>query len=373
MPIPLEVLRRVQVVYTHAHCPDGMATAMILKDAFRMLGTSPRIEFLAHGTPEHKEASRGAQEGWALWCDIAPDRDVVSSNPVRERCFAILDHHIGARDVVEMFLQLHGCGAFADEKLEPGVSGAVLAFRKVYVPALQSLKKPAELELHEMNLVREFAECVGARDTWQTQDTVRFKRGQWISKMLMSKPARHWLDLLFTYGDGSQSLHPPYLNDSEVSAGAALFDAHEEAVRQAVGQCVGMNVGDDIDKGDGRREPMRLLVFQEQASGFRLCSDVAEALRRQNDTYRNEPSVFMIDVVAGFFFVVDKPGAEPRLLYSLRGLNGFDVASFAKANGGGGHTAAAGFSVALDSSIARLGSPYEVARALLEDFVRHGQ
>ena len=52
--------------------------------------------------------------------------------------------------------------------------------------------------------------------------------------------------------------------------------ASEEAVRQAVEQCVDRllewpAMGDEAG--------VRLIVFQEQASGFRLCSDVAEALR----------------------------------------------------------------------------------------------
>lgn len=43
------------------------------------------------------------------------------------------------------------------------------------------------------------------------------------------------------------------------------------------------------------------------------------------------------------------------MVWSLRGLGGFDVAAFAKAHGGGGHTAAAGFAL----NEAPQGTPYE--------------
>lgn len=49
--IDVEVLKQVTVIYVHANCPDGLASAMILKDAFRMLGMAPRIEFLAYTKP----------------------------------------------------------------------------------------------------------------------------------------------------------------------------------------------------------------------------------------------------------------------------------------------------------------------------------
>jgi oligoribonuclease NrnB/cAMP/cGMP phosphodiesterase (DHH superfamily) len=357
MPVPLELLRKVQVVYSHAHCPDGLASAMILKDAFRMLGTSPRIEFLAHGTPEHREAGL---VGRALFCDIAPTGGVADMTTVGPH--VVLDHHVGAKDIVLGFNgRANGdVGVFADEKLEPGVSGAVLAFREVWAPVHDETSKdqPVELAHSEYMQVMNFARDVGARDTWQTKDE-RFQRGQWISKMLMSHKASDWLDY-----------HSPYLHEEEVSLmGRALFEAHEEAVRQAVDQCVAIELGQAWNVMDGADSRMQrdvtLFVFQEQASGFRLTSDVAESLR----------SLFTADerfkgVVAGFSYVVDKPGGAPRLLYSLRGLNGFDVAAFAKTQGGGGHTAAAGFSIPLEKLKAVGLTPYEYVRDAIGVFLQ---
>lgn len=336
--IPIEVLRRVSRVFTHKNCPDGMATAMILRDAFRMLGTSPSIEFLAHGTPEHARAGHAANlaDGeCVLFCDIVPTYQRSSPAAGFADRTVVLDHHKGVEELVRSFGDL---GVFADEKLEPGVSGAVLAYREVWLPIWRHVRGDvdnASMRTFETQVgVENFAECTGARDTWQTKDP-KFQRGQWISKMIMSKPASWWLG---GYESATKPIEVapnatirnprPYLTEEEVQAGRALFEAHEEAVRQAIDQCVHLEVGIS-----------RLIVFQEQATGFRLCSDVAESLRQK---WRGGDSWA---VVAGFSYVVDKPGDDPKLLYSLRGLNGFDVASFAKANGGGGHTAAAGFTV----------------------------
>lgn len=409
--IPIEVLKRVAVVYSHENCPDGIASTMILKDAFRILGTSPRIEFLAHGTIEHRIAAnctsshvpvdsackkyqRGMVDGRcvycdheehchpgpgatceigsgeeastidcniALFCDIAPH--VEAAEHARLAGAIVLDHHKSAEELVRSFGEL---GVFADEKLEPGVSGAVLAFREVWVPARNyAAKNSTEWTFQAETNTKDFAECVGARDTWQTKDP-RFQRGQWISKMLMSKPASYWFDYQMGH-DGSR--HPPYLTDSEVEIGCALFEAHEEAVRQAVDQCVEYSFATNVmDSMPPHYCGVRLLVFQEQASGFRLTSDVAEAIRQERGKATHDATV-----VAGFSYVVDKSGGEPRLLYSLRGLNGFDVAAFAKANGGGGHTAAAGFSIALRThGCVTMTDPYEEVRRRLETFLITG-
>ncbi len=337
--IPVENLKEVGVIFTHKNCPDGMATAMILKDAFRMLGMSPRIEFLAHNTPEHKGAIGRhylhSQNTRALFCDIAPHPDVYRDHIVAGDI--VLDHHKGVEELVRSFGPL---GVFADEKLEPGVSGAVLAWREVWEPINRDTGTHDFLLGSCVIHGREFAACVGARDTWQTTSP-KFLRGQHISKMLMSKPASYWL-----HGD-----ERPFLAEEEIQCGRALFEAHEEAVRQAVGQCV------IFEMPEGQKKCVLLYIFQEQASGFRLTSDVAEAIRAGAD---NGPGA-----VAGFSYVVNKPGEAPVLLYSLRGLNGFNVAALAKQNGGGGHTAAAGFSVP-----AAADNPYELIRVRLVDFLR---
>lgn len=346
--IPIEKLRQVTVVYTHAKCPDGMASAMILKDAFRMLGMNPPIEFLVHDTEEHEKAGREVREGeLALFCDISPSSK--GGFPLNTAFWAangehaiVLDHHKGTREIVEAFGEN---GVYADAETEPGVSGAMLAFREVWAPIFElkwDVAKVGEATRAPALVIRRaveyFAECSGIRDCYVTSD-LRFIRGQHIAKMLMSKPSTYWLEprdvmLEGPVGWGKEAGPLPCLTNQEISNGAALFEMHLEAVRQAVDQCVIYDIA----------EKVVLYVFQEQACGFRLTSDVAEATRvRLKEQGSDHPGI-----VAGFSYVLDKPGSSPKLSWSLRGLNGFDVQKFAEENGGNGHAAAAGFATKIE-------------------------
>jgi hypothetical protein len=357
--ITIERLKQVQVVYTHAHCPDGLASAMILKDAVRMLGTAPRIEFLAHGTEEHKRAGAGVDELHVLFCDIAPHADLMSmllDAQASPDTVIVLDHHVGARAIVEAFGKN---GVYADAEKEPGVSGAVLAFREVWAVVHEQYSKtqPVELSHHIFMHVQNFARDIGARDTWQTEHP-RFVSGQHASKVLMSRSAASWL------ADGRL----PYLLELEMAAGRALFEAHQNAVAEAVEQAVYYLVPNEV--GAQRRlsgsvgTRTCLAVFQEQSSGFRLASDVAEHLRLRDEQCGTQPDWERVDAVAGFSYVVDKPGGDPRVLYSLRGSHGFDVCAFAKRMGGGGHKAASGFTATVEQ-VSASGGPYQFIRGAL--------
>lgn len=66
------------------------------------------------------------------------------------------------------------------------------------------------------------------------------------------------------------------------------------------------------------------------------------------------------DLVAGFAYGADEGGQRVRLSWSLRSRAGVDVSAIAARHGGGGHTAAAGFSVHDDGR-----SPYVRASELL--------
>lgn len=341
--IPIEVLRQVSVVYCHAKCPDGLASAMILKDAFRMLGTTPRIQFLVHNTKDHRDAIvrhyQHSQNGRALFCDIAPHPDIYRDHVVAGDI--VLDHHIGAKEIVEAFGEL---GVFAHEDEEPGVSGAVLAFREVWEPV--SNGKPSNV--YPYDKIKDFAECVGVRDTWQTEDP-RFTRGQYISKRIMSSPGDRMSELGWL-------ARAPYLHEEEINQGRVLFENHMLAVRQTYDQVVSLFVGPPDGVG--------LYVFQEQAAGHRVTSDVAEMIRSGLEKIGARHRV----LIAGFSYVVERPGEAPRLVYSLRQANGFDVCAFAKANGGGGHTKAAGFSVELEMGDSVF-NPYDLIRLRLHRFL----
>jgi nanoRNase/pAp phosphatase (c-di-AMP/oligoRNAs hydrolase) len=146
------------------------------------------------------------------------------------------------------------------------------------------------------------------------------------------------------------------LLDSEIETGRALFEAHEESVRQATFQCVAY----DIETSSTAN--YRIFVFQEQAAGFKLTSDVAEWFRK------NLSAADCPDVVAGWFYIVDKLGEDPHLVYSLRSVTDLvDVSKFAKANGGGGHTKAAGFSLRPGGEEGM--DPYNYVQLAFEEFL----
>jgi hypothetical protein len=358
--VSLKALKRVKTAYIHKHCPDGIASAMIIADAYRMLERPVPLEikFIAHNTAEHETAGLelcedpGCEMG--LFCDMTPTRKFIKLYGARPN-FIVLDHHSKQRDIVEAFGDR---GIFADVKTAPGVSGATLAFREVWEPINRAVGKHDFLLGKYPNWIHDFACNVGARDTWQ-KESPRFLPGSWTAQMLMSKPAEYWLNPRGTNEFGDPSAPEPFLYQAEVSQGKVLFETHEEAVKDAIKQAVVYDLGDAV-----------VYVFQEHASGFRLTSDAAEAIR-QNVGVQPKPK--RGGVVAGFSYNVDTPGTDPVLVYSLRGLDGFDVGALATCNGGGGHDLAGGFSIPIRKSGAIVyQDPYETIRERVDRFLLTG-
>src|SRR6266567_8740453 len=93
-----------------------------------------------------------------VFCDIAPHPDYGSAQGCRDNGAVVLDHHVGAKELVESFGKN---GIYADAEKEPGVSGAVLARREVWDAVAEEYGTTGKFAVHG------FAECVGARDTWQ--------------------------------------------------------------------------------------------------------------------------------------------------------------------------------------------------------------
>lgn len=149
--IPIETLNLVTRIVTHASCADGVASALILRDVL----PGREIVFLQHGS--HEARTLAATPG-TLFCDFVPPCDRIAEFVAAGAI--VLDHHRGACDIVEAFGPL---GVFADEATEPGVSGAVLAFREVWEPRYQAER---QMFRHE-GMIRKFAMLAGIRDTWQ--------------------------------------------------------------------------------------------------------------------------------------------------------------------------------------------------------------
>lgn len=297
MPLPIEALKSVQTIYVHKNCPDGIASAMLLKQAL-----DRPVVFLQYGTDEYTNLQ--AASGM-LFCDTTPPHD-------RAREFVdagaiVLDHHKGAQGVVAMFGVR---GVFADEKSDPGVCGAVLAYREVWVP------------LHGSDgEVEDFATLAGIRDTWQN------KNPRWNEACAQAS----WV---MFFGE-DECLRAPIFGDPDrwrfrSSVGDMLFSEHMRKITKAVNGSFRTSI-----------HGLRVAILQ----GATNSSDSAEMLGEDSK----------VDIVVGFSYFDDgEEGREEwspefstglKLICSCRTRTAFDVSKLAKFYGGGGHTKAAGFTV----------------------------
>jgi len=320
---PLDKLREVTTIISHANCPDGVASAMVILDALRgdrrSGGAAADVQFMQYGSPE---LAALAPAPGMLFVDFSPPADVAPA--FVEAGAIVLDHHKTARAVVESFGAL---GVFADEEREPGVSGAVLAFREVWLPLSGSWGTWRCLQ------VARFAGLAGVRDTWCTKDPA-WPEACAQAEALRFWPASRWLD-----ADVAQ-----WRSLAEI--GQVLVDKH--ATR----------VADAISEGFWFTSERGLVVAV--LAGVDVTSDAAEKLGGD------------ADLVMGFRYAGKsaKDGA-PAAIWSCRSRGDFDVAAFAKYFGGGGHTHAAGFVEGL--RVAGYGphaNPYTDAEELVRMFER---
>lgn len=300
----VNLLRHVRTIVTHDNCPDGIASALILHAAL----PDARIVFVQYGDARHRELP--AEPGM-LFCDMTPPAERVQE--FVDVCAIVLDHHKRQEDIVGAFGVR---GRFADEKLHPGVSGAVLAFREVFLPMASG---DLALGMREDAALR-LARLVGIRDTWQKDDP-SFDRASAISEALRFIP----FDRLLAVDLCGMSA---YLE----SLGNVLVERKLASARDLAARAVRIQVG-----------ALGVAVIPSTT----LTSDVSEMM-------------LDADLVAGFAYVADEGGQRVRLSWSLRSRAGVDVSAIAAQHGGGGHTAAAGFSVHDDGR-----SPYVRASELL--------
>lgn len=295
-----EQIKQRTTLITHDRCPDGLASAMIVAAALPQI----EIEFHTHGSPEYEalEAKPGM-----LFVDFSPPRDRIEE--FKKAGTIVLDHHKGAQDVVEAF---GDWGIFADEEAEPGVCGAVLAYRHVWGPIIPTTGHE-EWDQSVLN----FAILAGIRDTWQK------------GSPLWDEACAQAATLMFLDRDRllqrSRSVGKCYLSESETAIGTTLLAARARTVEQV--QLWTFKILPD-PAGD----PMTVGVFNDSTG---LISDVAEYHRSKG-----------VDVCVGFrIFIVD---GLTKITYSLRSNGRFDCAGFAKTKGGGGHTRAAGYTIDFD-------------------------
>jgi single-stranded DNA-specific DHH superfamily exonuclease len=323
--ITLGKLKAVRKIVVHSFCPDGLGSAILLYDAFHALGGNvPEVMFTTYNTNEYE--SLKAEPG-LLFCDISPPRSRVQEFV---DCGAIvLDHHKTAKPAVEAF---GDHGVFGDEVNDPGVCGAVLAYREVWVPILTSLQGDHFIESSaDAERAKRFSYLAGVRDTWQTSSP------DWETACAMAEALRFYDPRSWLFGNIFSSEHIEWWRTRQ-ELGEILWAKHNDKIRSNVHKAYRFTVG-----------VTRVVIFP---GGSSVTSDTAEEIDED------------ADLVVGFVFHGLESG-QASLGFSIRSHTTFDCATFCKALGGGGHTKAAGFSIKFDPLVG-IKDPYSTFQQLVE-------
>lgn len=329
--IPLEKLRGLERCYTHKNCPDGTASALILRDALPDL----QIHFVAYGSQEHKSIEPLPN---TIFCDFSPwlpkledPRGVVDMEDGRtaaitdkgvlalreelikkwnEAGVVVLDHH--SKDIVEPY----EFGVFGEnDKLE---CGAMLAYREVWVP-FRGIGHPSRI------WVETFARLAAIRDTWQS------KHEDWEDACEQASELMFW-----KFEQLNMEMTPV-----SISLGGRLLQRQIELAHTCIKEAFSFT----SERGT------RVLMFQ----GVSATSDAAEQLGDE------------ADLVVGFHY--RNEGDTLKLQFSTRSHTGYDCQALARANGGNGHKAAAGFTIEAHVGNAVTGmNPYAVFQWLLKEY-----
>lgn len=314
--ITQDSLAAVKTILVHGGgCPDGIASAILLHDAL----PNAKVRFIQYNSPEHMALE---PEPGQLFADFTMKEDHLQEF-VRAGTI-VLDHHKGARGIVTAF---GDNGRFGDEETEPGVCGAVLCYRHVWQPLLSTLGGGS---LEDDNRAEGFARLAGVRDTWQ-RSSPDWPLACEQAEMLRFYPENYWLELERPFGDQNVGLWA-----ERRALGKVLVERHARSCKSAIDKSWRFK----SEKGT------RVMVFDgtSQASD---ASTIAE------DT----------DLVLGFGFLVE--GGIQKMIVSVRTRTGYDALGFAKMYGGGGHSAATGFSYEVNGVA---DNPYQLVEKLVRVF-----
>lgn len=316
-----EDIQNIKRVITHGNCPDGMASAILLHKPTNYV----EPEFMVHGTEKYLNLE--ATEGM-LFCDIVPPPD--RAQEFVDAGAWVLDHHNTTKPIVDMFGDR---GVFADEDADPGVSGAVLAYREVWKPWFEAENSEEELERYKplSDSAERFAYLVGVRDTWQREDN-NFVEASIQAATLTFFSWEYWSN----YMSGFALIN-------ERNTGKSVYDKRMSDVKKCVASSY-MFEADDY----------KVAVFNDTD---KLTSDASEKFRTEHGC----------NVIAGFYYIKDKPDQFPIICFCLRSDDTFDVGEMAAKFGGGGHKASAGFSKELDLMDA---NPFLMFKDTFTDYVR---
>ncbi len=282
---------------SHSNCADGVAAAMIAHSAW----PEATVRMLKYG-PDRDNLQ--AEEGM-LFVDITPPESRVYE--FVDKGAIVLDHHAKQRGIVEKFRDR---GIFADEKLEGGVSGAVLAWRHVLKPAMDRDNPP--LTEKQAMLVENFAYLVGVRDTWQ-KDSDDWERSGIMRETLVFYPIEHWL-----------SAPVPFPTREEYEVGRVIYEKDKKTIVEMSKQALRFRTDDGCDVG--------IMPCED-----RMTSNLAEYMRGEG-----------VNTLATFRY--SSNGDKITLHVSMRSTE-IDVSAVAGRNGGGGHANAAGFEITCDLDV----------------------
>lgn len=302
---PSEIKR----IVVHAGCPDGTASAMLLKDAL----PDAEVETLQY-SPEEQNALKA--EPGMIFCDISPP--AWRAEEFARLGTVVLDHHKTAKDVVAKFGRR---GVYADEAEMPGVCGALLAYRYVWEPLLRNVMDDTTNEW-----VEKFARLAGIRDTWQNKDPL-WEEACKQAYILQFMPVERWIKIPM------EKLALTWY-DSFSWVGDVLTDQRAKAVQRSIKHAVRLT----SNKGT------RILTINSTQT-----SDVAESVGNE------------ADLIVGFNYSAE--GNDQRMILSTRSHSNFDCAGFAKSLGGGGHLRAAGVNIPCPAT-----SPYKEILRVVNDW-----
>jgi len=287
-------LQGVTKIITHANCPDGIVSGMILKDALDL-----RPDQVVFINPESKDIQ---PEPGLLFCDCSPNEKITEFIKAGA---LVLDHHKSNKDIVNSFGKN---GVFADLEKRPGVSGARLAYEEVWLTMRTGVSRKYK------EFVDELSKITGVRDTWQQNNPLWGKSCEQAA-ILTFFPTDLWI---------SNSLYNIAVN----------WEVKYSWLGKLLINRVNEKANNFADKSWVYKTKNGLII---SIIDSKSVSDVADILKGK------------CGLVIGFGYSKSEDGKYPKLSLSLRSYgNSFDCSNFCKKYGGGGHTNSAGCSFETD-------------------------
>ena len=320
--IPVEKLEQVKRIVSHDNCADGTTSAMIL----RLVLPEASVELVQYGTDARE---RMVAEPGLLFCDMSPPESRAVE--FLDAGALVLDHHAKCKATILRFVEA-GQGAFGDEEEDPGVGGALLAFRHVWLPLAQHLEELRGVSAtHFRAEVEDLAILAGIYDTWQT------KHPRWIEAQQQAAAIKFWGP------DRLVGTSPSSWGGVITLVGERAYERRLEDARNSLERAFYITTSNGL----------RAVAF----NGIDPTSDAAEMLR-EHPEHAPGPA----DLLVGF--ALAREDGRPKVYYSTRTVSGWDVGAFCKAQGGGGHSASAGFNV---EGITEEDNPLAILRQRLEE------